>query len=600
MESKSGPRVSYRRRNTENEIELSSLNNAPSEDRSYEYHSQPQYTYQPVPQPVYNSVTPSDNIKSTKWLKIKTLVASALAVLLTSVAITQSHMHYIPLGNSYTETVNRKASAIGAIVAIYAAIVTIIVRYCVSNVMILLTVYSLNTKGRYLLKARTWAYMITGKGPLYTAVPLFFAGLTATAIVGMLPVYYRGSNHSVNRSIISNTSELTSCWVNDVVYPSPYCTGLQSASSVMYAYTNFGDPYTSTRSLTVPIGSVIGSNESLGYPVDLVFNRVAEGLKYDSNLDRFSRDTPRTACVWTLADTPLSCTPLNTTLSNNKYFMTSPYTGNIYNVSSLTHQGQDGLVQDTVKGIELIMFQEFTVGPGGPLADGFICITKSPDDIYIPSTLNYQFTDLDTPLYVNAYPNSSCEPTYSVHSADETYTIIAELLAGIFGFSTVSGSNVLIDSFSTAISCPTIEDSDCIALQFWTATSTLENGIGSLYASIASQAYTASKYEVDSDISTTVYGGPIRVTVGLEKYSPLQTWYIIVLVPIITFVVSLFCPVAYLPDWDIINPVETLVAEAYIDQTVTTPKDRTVAVRLSKLNGKIVATNRTDLPHIAE
>lgn len=74
MEPRLVPRTGYHRRNTENEIELQSLNNATSETSYYQYRPKFQYNYKPVLQPEESISSNPDSIKSTSWLKVKTIL----------------------------------------------------------------------------------------------------------------------------------------------------------------------------------------------------------------------------------------------------------------------------------------------------------------------------------------------------------------------------------------------------------------------------------------------------------------------------------------------------------------------------------------------
>jgi hypothetical protein len=213
-------RVAYHRTDTGDEVEMRNMSNNLSYDNTYKNHRMDQHVseiqYQAPPEPPYYPTNESDSLNSTLPSKVLTTLSSILAICLIALAIAQSRIQFMTLGYIYADTINIKHTIITAIIGLYATVVTIIVRYALQNSMILLTIRALNGRGRYMLKAKTWAYMSTGTGPLINGIPLILAGLTVTAIVTILPIIYVPGPYTADIVVFPTLENSISCWENKV------------------------------------------------------------------------------------------------------------------------------------------------------------------------------------------------------------------------------------------------------------------------------------------------------------------------------------------------------------------------------------------------
>jgi hypothetical protein len=470
--------------------------------------------------------------------------------------------------------------------------------------MILLTIRALNGRGRYMLKAKTWAYMSTGTGPLINGIPLILAGLTVTAIVTILPIIYVPGPYTADIVVFPTLENSISCWENNTISLYPFCSALDVAGSLIGSYQDFGSIYGSVSSTMNPkVGIVSSTNNTMGFPYLLIANRKALTDKYDAGAysdnatlaRHLSRSqSPRSTCIWALSSNPMVCEWVSGTESNSVLTIVSPYTYHAYRSQLRGNTYQNGFYNEINGTIELVMFQTsvFAIQDGYPHASGFVCKLRSGEDIYTATTAVYTDGRADSLIPLDGYPNSTCEPYYQPLNHTQMFNITGEMLAAVYKYSGVNKFNQLIDSFYTY-------NQDLIPKQFADSTTMLEDGMSVFMSLMMSISYGVAEgtYSIPS-YTTTVYGGPLDITLGLSKYSPFQIWYIIIIIPLITMFIGIFCPKSYVPQWDIMNPVEALVAQSDMNTVTTGLKDRTKAARLSKVDGKVIATNKPDLPSI--
>ncbi|KAI1621796.1 hypothetical protein EDD37DRAFT_652157 [Exophiala viscosa] len=527
-------------------------------------------------------------IQSTLGLKLNIVLSSVFSLSLMSLASAQSYMQFISLGYAAYAPDNSRTAAVNAVIAVYGAITGMATRMAVTKCLNLVSIKALTTNGKFIWGAKTWAYMSHANGPWYTLGPLFAAGLTATAVISILPAAVVDAGHYVHLQIAPNfqLNEI-SCMQGNSISPNVFCTGSALAALLLQSYSVAISGY--ARNSNGPELNVMGhisSNRSLGYPWYLVNNNLAEYTKYNVSRRGFQHAN-KTACVWVLDEVPIRCSFLNYTVNDSGLEVKSPYTGQVFSLENSSIVPPQGMMTQTVGSIaEMAGVGVFdSVITAEPyISTAFVCTSRELSEVHVGRYITAEITEYVT--YVDIANDTTCEPTYDLPTTEGVRALINDMAGGMYQFASVDGSNTLMYSFSQSyfdINIPMFNDS----------TSMLEDGMGSFLALMLSNIYADSAFDTPNSPNTTrVNGGLMSNTVGLGKRSRLYAWLIFAALPLLALVTAIFMPLDYTPSWDVMNPMDALATDAIIDEAVAAAKGRSSGIRLGMVDGRIVASNR--------
>ena len=281
-------------------------------------------------------------------------------------------------------------------------------RFAVTKCLNLITIRALTTTGRFIWSAKTWAYMSHANGPWYTLGPLFIAGLAATAVISILPAAQTDAGQFVYLAVTPTLGyNEISCVKNNVIQPGIYCTGAEMGVNLLQAYSHGGFA-TSVQDLGLSLQGQVTSNRTLGYPWDLVNNRIVELDKYNASSDLY-QESNKTACVWVLDKTPMRCSWTNYTGSGAVLNITSPYSGEVYSINNFTDPPQ-GISVGTVDGLSEI------AGTGSfgetQLETAYVCTTRAMSDVHVGRYITTKWSGFVTNTFIDLANSSSCQPTY--------------------------------------------------------------------------------------------------------------------------------------------------------------------------------------------
>lgn len=351
-------------------------------------------------------------------------------------------------------------------------------RIAVTKCLNLVSIKALTTGGKFMWSAKTWAYMSHANGPWYTLGPLFVAGLAATSVISILPAAVVDPGHYVDLQVAPDplTREVA-CSSGGLIMPTTWCTGSHLAVLLLQVNSIEDNGYAlSPRGPELILDSQLTSNRSLGYPWQLVNNNLAEIEKYNVPLNSSLQLSNKTACAWVLDRNPMTCSFLNYTTNGSEPEIRSPLTDEVYVFSSSSSLPQAIQTREVGNGI----FEMAVIGSyyqGG--YDAFVCTTR---ELTLVHTGRYIAAEPGTIVtYVDVANDTSCQPTYDLPSNTVLYALLNDMAGGLYQFTSVDGSNNLIDSFSEsayALGRPMFPDS----------TNLLEDGMGAFMALSLSHA----------------------------------------------------------------------------------------------------------------
>ena len=546
-------------------------------------------------------------LHSTLRLKVYVILWSTLSFLLIALAAAQSSKYFITLGYAPVIVDNRRTAVTNAVVAVYGALTGIVTRLAVTKCMELISIKALSTNGRFLLAAKTWAYMAHANGKWYTIGPLFLAGLVGTAVIAILPTTILDAGHFVYLDVMPVLRPELNCLNGGAITPS--CRGPSIASDLMHTfsfntYTNENTWELSFSNRTsVSSKDHISSNGSLGYPYRLANDRSSQLEKYNIHEGQSQglRETNKTSCVWVLDKNPMRCSWANYTLDKAGQLTFDTPWG--WTSSALVNETVEAPGRFSLQGNWMQertlnsspVFELYGVGVyhgyvvNFTQSNAYTCINRDPAEVagrYLMS----QWNGFVNSTSVDLANTSSCIPKYALPDSQIMLSLVKDMRNGIDQFAATNGWNPFIQnlgygSYSANVSKPIFHDS----------TSQFEDSMGAFMSLLLSGTYnvttTSAAESSVSDSATRVEGGQAISTVGLGSSSPFYAWLILALVPVLTTFIAALMPLDYLPEWDVMNTMDALATPAVMDDIFAEKTSRSTGIRLGLLDGRVVASN---------